>query len=105
MREFPLASEPCKGCKQRIRWMRNDATKNMAPVHTVERPDGNVVLVDTQLFHVLTKLELEDLDGTGLFPNGAGDRWADYPRYVLHFAVCPRADVYRRRDPKGRQHQ
>jgi hypothetical protein len=97
-----LDTTTCDGCKQRVRWLVNDHTGKRAPIHAVQRDDGNIVLLDADTYHVLTKADRKAITERPLFDDRT---YLDNPRYVTHFAVCPRADKYRRRDPKSRQSQ
>lgn len=72
-------------CGATVLWVPNAKTGHRAPVDPKPNPEGNVVM-DAHGYRVLTKAELAA-------PNVDGET-----RYVLHFASCPQASVYRHRD-------
>lgn len=83
------------GCGAPIEWRVNDKTNKSAPVNQLPDPTGNVTLPDDTHYHVLTKAELHAFDERSFFDG-------DEPvRYTLHFATCPNADKFRRRDAKA----
>lgn len=84
----------CVGCGTAVQWRFNDKTRARSPVNITEDPTGNVVLVGTSEYHVLTKKEKDELDNPGLFPPDP------VTRYTLHFATCDKPQGFADRDPK-----
>lgn len=85
----------CKGCGAAIAWYPNDSTGRLAPVNLDHDDDGNVTLRPNPrgngfAYHVLAADE---------------DPPEPTARFKLHFATCTKDQVYKRRDPVGRQHQ
>lgn len=87
-RRAAKSSAPC-GCTVEVRWYPNNVTGKRALVNMTPDPNGNVVL-EGDVYRVLKKHEMGN---TPLF---------DAPtRYTLHFATCPKASAFRRRDTKA----
>lgn len=74
----------CRSCETPIEWRSHERTRKKAPVELEAHADGNVVKVGATRYRVLSKKEMATDPG---------------PRYRLHFATCPEADTFRRRDP------
>lgn len=73
---IPLAT--CRGCHESIRWARTEARKAI-PINPDPVPDGNIVVTDGGIAHVLSSTEM----ATG-------------SRYVSHFSTCPKSAHFRR---------
>lgn len=74
--------ETCRSCGAAVRWASLNGRPH--PVDRVERADGNLRLtwIEGNLF---------------AFRLGPGERFAG-PRYISHFATCPQAATWRKRD-------
>lgn len=77
-----MTTGTCGGCGAAIIWVVTEAGKSM-PVDAQPAAKGNLVLIPSA--HGAPLSHVENL----LDPDG--------PRYLSHFASCPKADTFRRR--------
>jgi hypothetical protein len=68
----------CRGCHKPIRWAKTEHGKNI-PLDPDPVPDGNIVVTDAGIAHVLRSTEM-----------------ATAPTYVSHFSTCPKRAHFRR---------
>lgn len=68
----------CDLCGAEITFSTTEKNQKPMPVDRNSSSDGNVVYRSGKA-HVLTKLEIEQLEKMG----------SDIPRYMPHFATCP----------------
>lgn len=73
---IPLAK--CRGCHLEIRWARTERGKAI-PIDPAPVPDGNLVVSDGGIAHVLRATEMPPSE-----------------RYVSHFATCVRRAHFRK---------
>lgn len=69
-----MTGPTCKRCGTRILWRRHETTGNLAPIDADPTRDGNIVIVDGEVYRIL--------------PKGHGS--AGLPRHVNHWATCTR---------------
>jgi hypothetical protein len=82
-----LRSEPCRGCGKPIAWALTAAGR-WIPIDAAPESRGNLIIVD----HVETKKGVAPrVNVTNDAPEVGGE-----PRYVAHFATCPKATMYRK---------
>lgn len=75
----------CSSCSRPVQWRKHAGTGNQAPIDPVPNPEGNVALVDPDLYVVLSKSDLEAARSSG-----------DPKLYATHFQTCIYADRHRR---------
>lgn len=83
----------CSGCGERIFFALTDAGKSM-PVEYLPTADGTVLVT-----------EAKPVPKCSVVSRGqaAGMRAAGHELHRAHWATCPRADLYRENDTKGRK--
>lgn len=70
----------CKSCSANVQWVKTENGKSM-PIDEKPSPDGNIIRLDSGLYHVLKKDEMRQPNKT---------------LYISHFATCPAADKHRK---------
>ena len=73
-----IPTATCRGCHESIRWARTEAGKAI-PIDPDPVPDGNIVVTDGGIAHVLRATEM-----------------ATSERYVSHFATCVKRSHFRK---------
>lgn len=74
----------CRACQAPIEWRRHIRTGKSAPIEMKAAEDGNVILIGTSQYRTLRQGEVVQVK-----------------RYHNHFANCPKAEAFKRRDPKA----
>lgn len=75
----------CRSCGVSVMWLRGASTGRLAPIESEPAADGNL------------HIDLEK--GTYHLANVGCPK--DAPRYVNHFARCPQAREWKRRQPQA----
>lgn len=86
----PSDRRPCRSCPAEIYWLENMNTGKRAPIDARATHDGNIEIdLESESYRVLSGVELAEARAIGV------------ALHKNHFATCPAADSWKRRNTRG----